>query len=680
MPDFLSTSKKKLDKSVDGWGRSIMSDLTSWGLPPGSKISMGWRDRDETSGTGAGTITIAVGGVPVNVPVIVRDFKLYPVDVMEINGKYAPFTKSRLSAVHASGAAYEGPVPPSEQIVDRDQDISAIIVPPSYQSGMRKFQSENSTIVSQLVRVPGNPWHEEFFTSMTQDLARQYKANGTHDVLKIVLNKQNGDIAIADAAGGPPKLHDPDNVNVMWVPPPDEESVRNGMVTVLAASGRRFDPALIRLPLSQMKALYSNTSGIDPAMGGDVYVDLHDGEFRNISGVNASSDDYKNVFGVSKKSVEDLKSRRHRVFVGTRDLEMVDTKCVFSVVHDPENGVEGPGVLTNNGTLVLGQDFYATAKDSESYSCKGSKDVGGEMSELFVDDDEGIAVGPVRVKNRESYKIGAGDGAIDAVAMICKDGIKIVKSDAFKDVAFGDKTVYLPTRYYSRTVRRVTETAHPSQANFIAKAAAAESGTWLRLYSTDGGVSVTLDMPEKVKLAYEPLFEKVAGMDFDGLPPRLAEFVITAAGVHPQDAKNLVKEAQSSPVTAYGVDYHEPARIVKRSAEYDHQLKALKRDFAEKIFCNLMKEAAAIDDHDSVDAMLSLGLADEHNVDEYIESIPKYQEVVEELAAMLPSARMVGGPFTEEAIRKAMVAIENFLEQAEAYLAAKKSLDGIRAS
>lgn len=688
MPDFIATSPKKLDKSVDGWGSAIKSELTSWGMPPGSIINVGFGGgRDEARGSAAGTVTVTVNKIPVNIPVVIKDFKLYPMDVMEVGGKYSPLTKGRLKSIYASGSPFGGPVNMQKQVSGDGEDIASLITPPSYQTGMRKFMSSvDRTIVSQLVVNHDNPEIKDFYRSINPDIARLYKKNGNHDVLMSVMKKEDGELKIVEHDGGAPKLRDPNEVSVMWVPPPDEESVRNGFVTVLAASGRRFDPALMRLPLNQMKALYSNHSGIDPAGGGDVYVDLKDGEFKRLRSVDYGEHAIENILGVSEKSIDDYRLKAHKVFTGARELEVVRPRDVYAAVHDCNTGEKTPGMVTANGKLLLGESFFGTAKNVEDLSGMCSPcDPMSKKSVLFHDpaDCDSIAFGPLKVKHTESCPIPTPDGPISSDVYVCEAGgspVRVVLSDAFKDIAFGDGTVFAPAKYRTRDISGAHNAVHPSQANFIAKAAADAHGDWMRLYSADRGTTITIDMPERVKVAYERVFEKEVQMDFDGLPPKFAEFVVTAAGVHPDDAKNLVKEAQSSSITAYGIEYLEPVKIAsqQKEAEYKIKLAELKREFSNRIRVNLVKEAANIQDKSSVDAVLGLGLADEHNVDAYIDNIPKYQEIVEELAQMLPAARSVGGPVTEEAIRKAMIAVENFLEEAETYLAAKQQLDSMR--
>ena len=72
---------------------------------------------------------------------------------------------------------------------------------------------------------------------------------------------------------------------------------------------------------------------------------------------------------------------------------------------------------------------------------------------------------------------------------------------------------------------------------------------------------------------------------------------------------------------------------------------------------NLIKEAAVLTDKASVDAVLSLGLMQKHNIEEYLEVIPTYEAVMSELAKLLLTARLGLSQLPPEPVKRAMDAL-----------------------
>lgn len=75
----------------------------------------------------------------------------------------------------------------------------------------------------------------------------------------------------------------------------------------------------------------------------------------------------------------------------------------------------------------------------------------------------------------------------------------------------------------------------------------------------------------------------------------------------------------------------------------------------------LLKEAAVINDKSSVDAMLSLGLMNKANINEYVSLIPDYERVLGELTKLLILARLGVNAVPEGAVKTAVDSLSNVL-------------------
>jgi hypothetical protein len=283
-------------------------------------------------------------------------------------------------------------------------------------------------------------------------------------------------------------------------------------------------------------------------------------------------------------------------------------------------------------------------------------------------------------------------------------GMKVLTCGIFQTPSETKGTLSLPAHMKFHGVGTVHEApSSPAEVGYLAKLAHEQAGDWLKAHSPDGGRSIALDMPATIKAAYQQvLVDAELDSRLTGLEPKVAMFLITAAGVHSDDANAIIKTAQVEPVTVYGVRYLPPAQAVKLGASREERT-----EFVRSVWTNLVKEAgfipmktaagtyfdatpgsvadvlrlpplekgaAMLPDRKTVDAILGLGLVDEGNIEDYVEAVPLYQEVVEGLAKMLPRARVYGGPVHENIIRKAMAAVENFLEQIQVFLESQRVL------
>jgi hypothetical protein len=151
-------------------------------------------------------------------------------------------------------------------------------------------------------------------------------------------------------------------------------------------------------------------------------------------------------------------------------------------------------------------------------------------------------------------------------------------------------------------------------------------------------------------------FEKVASSMIDH---PAAEFLLVASGVTPMTARTKLAEAAKSvggqsyliadmkPITPWK---EKVASAYRDSAVLMQSLPKLKRD--------LVKEAVAIDDADTVDKMLALGFLTPENVKIFLSYIPALQAATSKLADLLLAVRLgLQGP-PESATRTAMFTIE----------------------
>jgi hypothetical protein len=175
-----------------------------------------------------------------------------------------------------------------------------------------------------------------------------------------------------------------------------------------------------------------------------------------------------------------------------------------------------------------------------------------------------------------------------------------------------------------------------------------------------GAVDVKSTGQDDVSMEGAPL-DKVASEQKTWMNHQDAEFMLVAMGASPFEVREKlaslgrnqghIKIAGLLPITPLEVLH---AEMVKKAANMLLQLPDLHR--------NLIKEAAALEDSETVDKVLSMNFINPENVGMFAERLPELEETVERLAEMLFAARMGLSHVPEGAVERAMKNLEEVIQ------------------
>lgn len=713
MPSIPVMTEKRLPRQADKWSSFILNELRSWGqLPPGTVPDFQYIDSEKADqGYALASVVLDIGDNIVNVPVVIRDWKLMPMDIMELNGSLYPLTSRRLGQLAAFAAPFDDKVYPAAGIRDMGQNIQGAVMPPIYQRGMLKSFSDNdpNELLTAKLVAASNPDVGGRLQQLDQNAFNQYKAHGTYDVLHGLLKRRGKSDAehIVDVEGGDIHAQNPtDDISVMWVPRPSQEDANKGFGTVAGASGRAFDPFMMHLPVKDLISMYSNMDGIDPLKKVQVFVSKDGPDGMPIVDTDWSGNPGHDV-GVREIKPAELAPDRSLLLLGAEKgdnghMFMIPPGSVIECLYLPDElSRERVAAMTRKCELFMGDKFYgvyaktADAPASPSHNPPFTSDVAsfgsldggaGGRDVIFASVASGgdvTAIGPMKIMSREVAPIDVLGEKHIVTTFHGRYGhvpIQVVRSELYKDYAGttsdGGIKIFVPASFNCVGITGVVHSPKsPEDVDYMAKTAHIGTGDWVRGFSVDGGASITLNMPDMIKAAYQSVLDdNKTGIKLARMEPEQAEFVLIASGMKAADAASFVKSASREPITAYGIKYLPPKLAHKPDPIMLAKEAQLKRDLIAAISVDFFKEAAELNDKKTVDAVLGLGLADEGNVDVIIDAVPKYEEVLENLTWALKEARISGGPIQEQVIQKAMIAVENYLEQVEAYVAALQQL------
>lgn len=181
------------------------------------------------------------------------------------------------------------------------------------------------------------------------------------------------------------------------------------------------------------------------------------------------------------------------------------------------------------------------------------------------------------------------------------------------------------------------------------------------LQQAPGAVDVKSTGPGEFSMDGAPL-AKVARELKTFIKQADAEFLLVAMGLSQFEAREklaaakggyqTVKVAGLRPITPLDVVHRE---LLKQAAVFLEQFPyGLKRD--------LIKEAAALEDSETVDSILSMGFINPENIQTFANYMPQLEETAQKLAEMLMAARLGMAQFDEGAIQRAMTNLEEVIQ------------------
>lgn len=159
-----------------------------------------------------------------------------------------------------------------------------------------------------------------------------------------------------------------------------------------------------------------------------------------------------------------------------------------------------------------------------------------------------------------------------------------------------------------------------------------------------------------------PLLRDINGTEYKGVKEAQAVFILGALGVDPKFAsEKLAYTRVHGPVTLRGC--RPLVEATKVAAAYQGSLEKL-AEVHSGLFNQpcLIKEAMEVDDIATVDKILGLNFLRPENVQMYVDYLPDLEKAVSQLADLLLAVRVGMRPLSEDAVRKALFAIEDTVQ------------------
>jgi hypothetical protein len=157
-----------------------------------------------------------------------------------------------------------------------------------------------------------------------------------------------------------------------------------------------------------------------------------------------------------------------------------------------------------------------------------------------------------------------------------------------------------------------------------------------------------------------PPVEKLARDQVQFLKTAQTEFLLVAMGMDPFEARDAMKLAQRDGIAKLA-GLREIVPLSHVHHEMTKKAAAMLEKFPYHLRRDLVKEAAALQDEDTVDKILSMGFLNPENISTFAKYLPELDKASQKLAEMLLACRLGLQEIDEGAIERAMKNLEQVI-------------------
>lgn len=705
-PVFEKVAQYELSKDTSKWNEEIIKHFfteVSF-IPRETGVSVVINHLDENKGYAKGSVVVYFANKQINYPIIVKDFELYPFDVMlvmidgepkymnstEQNIKRALTTenigdlKNMYDGLIAGPVRSPGGIPPKSH-VPLDNAFHDLIMQDQSTYNMRKLSSWKDTARKEdleklALQLKAQPDVASNFVDNTGDLINnviQLAHGQTQQVPKSKAEMHidiNGVVKAKRAIVAIDSEFTDVNKLIPLKPPSVCElrtycypSMDDFMDTGASAIGRLLATktghakAGILLPFKEYDDDCCYPSS--PSLSSDKK-DLR--ERLDQVFISACGHSYSIKRDYDKDGVLFYGSAvMDDVGLMPKMLQHIQDKNINDFHRDPvEDGSDKPV----NHFANVNRDSYKAANSYGNSCCESSHRkslfviIGAgqlwectrfdgvnkvwevEGRKVYINDNRGFAIIPANVASiQRVHKV---DGLKQPM-------YKMILGDKIHKVYLvPESAIVLSTRFmHEINEEDIMKPSRPIQQIFKEKAIAR--------------IDVSLGK-EGIKVEGTPVkaFNKIAGIkDGTEMGAREAQAAMKAMGIDEARSAEIIKVAMDrGTVAVYGVcsDYinDNPFAGIEKSA----RVKDLLVKVAQNLRVDLVKEASELEDPEAVDVVLSLNFINEDNLGDYIDNIPTFQKNISKLCEILIASRMGLSDVDENACRKAIDGLEKVVE------------------
>lgn len=627
-PEMQDRSLTKLDTDPQAWPEEIIQKLKER-VPKasGSSMMVKFMKKDDENGTATGSVIINSPTAAVTVPVIIKDFTLYPMDVMIAKAKILPLTPDYFDGVMSSNEVFHKIEEyPSYGGLGRFEDANLwnAIYPPSL--GRYAYASAGYPMLDLLTETIDGSGVAQWLKDNPSHAAAFYK-NGHIEVLKKVANLKP--VNMNEFSQGARNLVP--TIRVLKLEGPNKYSL-------LSSSDKVFSPALE--PLSR-KGAHEFLSTISDDVDDDINEVDQNGE-KIIQAPDAGATTDVVLAQKHYEIPEEATEYDHYSVKKTNGVAV--TGVVIPKVIDFTQKLVDLKIFIGSSMSTIQPSIWGVRIKNSSFKPPCSLPRVGQTGTFIYQPDKSHALATIPVTLHSVVQ------DCDCLCLKATDlmgrpyRLKINPTMELKRIAVMPDGTYCLPKQMKWVVMEGFDSITNSRESYAVKTAATIHTDRPVKLSPNGFGYYTLRGAEK--------YAHAMGCDYTNLHSSQAKFILACLGC-PQEkiASAFSKAHREGLAELHNLKFipthgEKVAAYRPKAAEIIKAAKGLKR--------NLFKEASLIDNAQTVDSLLSLNFVTPDNLGKFIGKIPHFKASISNLASALIASRLGIKEIPEEATSVAM--------------------------
>jgi hypothetical protein len=646
-PDVQDVSLSQLSNEMEVWPEEIIQKFKER-IPESTdlNIMVKFMKKDEENGTATGSIIVNGADRAAVIPLIIKDFMLFPLDVMIAKGRLLPLTPTFFAAIFQKGELFQAIEEyPTYGGLGRFEDANLwnATYPPSL--GRYAYASANYPILDSIADTIKNASELKTWLVANPNHYVAFRKNGHVDLLQKLGNLQA--VNMSEYAQGKESLI-PRNIAVLRREGPDK-------YTILRNSDTVFSPA------------------ITPD------VSYHDC-MSFVSKLTGSVGDAMNEVDRNGEKLLMLPAPKDNVVLARTDSEIAESADSF----------DSYAVMSNTGVTVLGQVIPKVIDfDQKTVNLKIFL---GKTMQTMQPDIWGVRLknGPVKIH-----------GSLPAIGQtgtfvyqpedshaLCTIPVTVVMASSHGPCGLTLKVTDLMGRPLRlRTSREMDvhriallngEYILPGGMKWVPMSGFSPVSSSAESYAvkiagakiTDRPVSLLSTGFGQFSMKGVDKYASALGWDRTNLHSYQAKFLLASLGCGEKQILGVIKHAQvQGKAELHNLNF--PPLMAEKIAEKLPTAEKLVK-LAKLLRHNLFKEASYIDNAQTVDALLALNFVNPDNIAKFIGKIPQLKSAISTLASCVLASRVGMKEIPEEAASTAMHRLIEVVEGLEKLRAAKE--------
>ena len=628
-PEVQDMTLTKLDGDVNSWPEEIITKLKER-VPnvEGSQTMVKIMKKDEENGTATGSIVINTASSSVVVPVIIKEFMLYPLDVMISKKKILPLTPDYLDAVLSNNDVFlKIEEYPTYGGLGRFEDANLwnAVYPPSL--GRYAYASAGypmlDLISDELDGTPLKDWIKD-----NPEYAVGFHKHGHTDLIRKVANLKP--VNMNEFRQGAEKLI-PKNIKMLAFDGPNKYSI-------LSSSDKVFSPAIDKT--DRLGAIHFLSEVSDHAEDDINDVDQNGEKLLMLpeggEGVFLAKTDGQSEIAEEAREFD-------HYYVRNKNGVGLEGVVVPHVVDFNQDKVDVKLFLGKGFSTVQNNIWGMRIKNSR-FKPEYSQPRVGQSGTFVYQPDQSHAVATIPVTIRSVHD-DCGSLKIKAMDLTGKPyHLAIASKMGLKRIATLPTGEYLVPKEMKWTVMEGFGEVSNSAISYAVKTAGARLTTNPVKLSPNGFGAYTLRGVDK--------YASAMGVDATNLSKVNAKFMLACLGCPQEKIAQAFKVAQMRGVAELHGLATPPLKDEKIAQARPKAAAAVK--IASLLRRDLIKEASYIDNSQTVDALLSLNFVSPTNIGKFVGKIPHFKGTISNLASALLASRLGMTDIPEEACSVAM--------------------------